>query len=123
MKTTIAFALVIAAGCSTVSETRMLAAPPREASCALDLVQADITSPAFNQTWDTLGYVTLSKPAAQDPAAEANRSVVRPRACAMGGTAIAVALNSANQTAFGTGSSLAFMVLRPKQAALAPTRF
>lgn len=125
MKTVIApvLAALVLAGCSSISETRMMAATPRPADCSLQLVQADITQIAFNQTWDVLGYVTLGKTHSQDPASEENRHVVRPRACAMGGTAIAVAINATSHSAFATGSALAYMVLRPKQAAAAPTTF
>jgi hypothetical protein len=101
----------------------MMSAPPREAGCALELVQVDVTDPAFNQRWDVLGYVTLSSGRTLDPAAEANRSVVRPRACAMGGTSLAVTSTSSNSTGPRTGSALMYMVLRPKGAPSAPTTF
>jgi len=117
-------ALVACGPKSGISETTMIQAPAREASCALQLVQADITQMSFNQTWDVLGYVTLLDHSIQDPAAEENRALVRPRACAMGGTSIAVALNSANTNQLGqSGSGIVYMVLRPKAAPAAPTAF
>jgi hypothetical protein len=119
----VAVAIVVALGAcvssSNVTETRMLQAPARETSCTLAFVQVDLTSTTFNQTWDVLGYVTLSSPSSADPLAEDNRKVARPRACAMGGTSIGVAI--AASTAGGT--SIAYIVLRPKQVHAAPTTF
>ncbi len=112
-------AVVIAVGllgCASgprVTETRMVQSPPLPAGCKLELVTVDITAMSFNQTWEVLGYVSLLDSTAQDAAAEGNRALVRPRACAMGGTAIAVAMNSASQG----GSGLVYMVLHPKPTA------
>ena len=110
---------VAACAPTTVTETRMMQAPARPASCTLALVQADLASPTFNQTWDILGYVTLTAPSSSDPAAESNRAEVRPRACAMGGTSVGVAIAAAN----GAGSSLMYIVLRPKQPPAGPSTF
>ena len=115
----IALALGACASRSNVTETRMLQAPARETSCTLAFVQVDLTSMTFNQTWDILGYVTLSGPSSPDPLAEDNRKVARPRACAMGGTSIGVAIAASN----AAGTSIAYIVLRPKQAHAAPSTF
>ncbi len=116
-------ALVTFAACVTsssqVTETRMLHALSREANCTLAMVQADLASPSFNQTWDILGYVTLSDASSPDPAAEDNRKRVRPRACAMGGTSVGVAIAAST----AGGSSLSYIVLRPKQAPSGPSTF
>jgi hypothetical protein len=122
MTKSLALVFLLACGPS-ITETRMMSAPPREAGCALELVHADITQVSFNQTWDVLGYVSLVDRGGQDPAAEANRALVRPRACAMGGTSIAVALASTSMTAMGSGSGLVYMVLRPKAPPAAATTF
>ncbi len=63
-----------------INETRMVFAPSRPANCDLQLVQVDITAFEFNQTWEVLGYVILLDRGMQDPAAEENRKLVRPRA-------------------------------------------
>lgn len=98
-----------------ISETRMIHAPPRDASCKLELVQVDITSITFNQQWEVLGYVTFADRGSQDPYAKENRELLRPRACAMGGTSVAIALNGMGQSSMGQqGSGIAYMVLRPK---------
>ncbi|HEY0254438.1 MAG TPA: hypothetical protein VGC41_23080, partial [Kofleriaceae bacterium] len=106
------------------SEVRMIAAPPREASCKLEMVSVDITSIHFNQQWDVLGYVTFLDTGQQDPFAESNKQLVRPRACAMGGSAVAIGMqamgaNQMNQT----GSGISYMVLRPKTWTQKPEAF
>ncbi len=117
MKLALAVVLATAAGCGgalssgpNVSETRMVQAPPLPPTCQLQLVSVDITQISFNQTWEVLGYVTLMTDAAQDPSAESNKALVRPRACAMGGTAIAIAMNAGN----AAGSGLVYMVMHPE---------
>lgn len=98
-----------------ISETRMVHAPPREANCKLELVQVDITSVTFNQQWEVLGYVSMFDRGSQDPYAAENRELLRPRACAMGGTSVAIAQNATGQNAMGQqGSGIQYMVLRPK---------
>ncbi|CAN5821449.1 hypothetical protein BH11MYX3_BH11MYX3_36230 [soil metagenome] len=116
------FPVLALAACATsaqVTETRTMNAPAREETCTLAMVQADLASPSFNQTWDVLGYVTLSGASSADPAAEDNRKRVRPRACAMGGTSVGVAIAASN----AGGSSLSYIVLRPKQAPSGPSTF
>lgn len=108
-----------------ITETRMATAPAREPGCALEFVAIDITDVAFGRTWEVLGYVGLADRGVQDPASEENRRLVRPRACAMGGTTLALAASGAATDRFGqTGSGLTFMVLRPRPATTAaPTAF
>ena len=116
----------LATGCGPkvgINETRTMFAPSLPADCPLKLVEVDITSVEFNQTWDVLGYVTLMDTGTQDPAAAGNRALVRPRACAMGGSSVAVAANSASSNMMGTGSGLVYMVLRPKAWKQAPQAF
>lgn len=100
----------------------MVHAPARAAGCALDLAMVDVTAVLFNQEWEVLGYVTLLDNDSQDSEAEANRALVRPRACAMGGTTIALAANSINTTQFGQGSALVYMVMRSKPTTLPPVQ-
>jgi hypothetical protein len=120
-------ALCAAAGCAPkagMSETRMIQAPPRETNCQLQMVEVDITAMDFNQKWDVLGYVTMLDRGQQDPFSEDNKRLVRPHACAMGGTSVAIAMNSTNTGMFNQqGSGLSYMVLRPKAWAQAPQKF
>lgn len=117
----VAFLLFVSSGCGPkdiISENRMLYAPPREETCALELIQVDMTSITFNQQWDMLGFVSFGDREIQDPYAQENRDLLRPRACAMGGTAVAVVGNASARGMFGyEGSSIVYMVLRPKTAA------
>ncbi len=126
MKPTLLTLLVVAA-CAPkagMSETRMIAAPPRDPNCKLEMVQVDITSIDFNRKWDVLGYVTMVDRGSQDPFAEDNKQLVRARACAMGGTSVAIAMNSTTTNMFNQqGSGLVYMVLRPKAWAQRPQAF
>jgi hypothetical protein len=115
MKLAICVAVLLAACAPSITETRMAQEPPREATCKLDLISADITSPSFMQQWELVGYVIAHD--ASDPNAPATHDEVRPHACAMGGTAIALAM------APGQGGGIAFMVLHPKAAAGGATTF
>ena len=115
----LALALVACAPSSQVTETRMMTALARPATCTLAFVDADSTNPTFTQTWDILGYVTITAASSSDPAAEANRKQVRAHACAMGGTSVGVAIAATN----GAGSSIGYIVLRPKQAPTGPQTF
>lgn len=119
MKPVLVLAIVAAlAACGPkagISETRMVHAPPRDPNCHLELVQVDITSVTFNQQWEVLGYVSFFDRGSQDPFAKENRELLRPRACAMGGTSVAIAMNSTGQNQMGQqGSGVSYMVLRPK---------
>lgn len=115
----VVLALGACASRSQIVETRMMQAPARPSNCTLAMVQAEMTSPQFNQTWDILGYVTLTDASSTDPAAEDNRKRVRPHACAMGGTSVGVAVAAATSG----GSSIGYIVLRPKQAPAGPSTF
>ena len=119
--------LIPLAGCAPtagMSEVRMIHAPPRETDCKLDMVQVDITAVEFNQKWEVLGYVTMADRGTQDPFSEENKALVRPRACAMGGTSVAIAMNATGTNAFNQqGSNLAYMVLRPKTWEQKPQAF
>lgn len=101
--------------------TRVIHASPLPANCALELVQVDRTSMAFNSTWEVLGYITFQDKGSQDPMAEENRALARPKACKLGGTSIAVAMSSTSTNQIGqSGSGIIYMVLRPKSAAPPP---
>jgi hypothetical protein len=107
-----------------MSEVRMIHAPPRDAGCKLEMVQVDITSVTFNQTWEVLGYITMVDRGSQDPFSEDNKQLVRPRACAMGGTSVAIAMNATSTNAFQQqGSGISYMVMRPKAWTQDPQAF
>lgn len=122
------FIAVFAIGCSgqMVSQSQMMAAPPRPDDCALELVQADMMelSP-MGTKWDFLGTVVVSKrwSGSLDPSDEGLRALIRPKACQLGGTSVALMQNVSSSSAMGSGAGIVFAVLRPKQAPGAPTKF
>lgn len=123
----LALALSGAAACGpkeNISDFRTMPAPPREANCKLDMVQVDITSIDFNRQWDVLGFVMLADRGGQDPFSEDNKALVRPRACAMGGSSVAISISGTNTNRFEQQASvISYMVLRPKTWAQRPQAF
>jgi len=107
-----------------ISEVRMIHAPPREDGCKLEMVQVDVTNVKFNEQWEVLGYVTMFDRGTQDPFSEENKRLVRPRACAMGGTSVSIAANAMNSDALNRErSGISYMVLRPKTWTQGPQSF
>lgn len=113
----VTLAILGAVACGTkshISEVRMAYAPPLASDCSVEFVQADMTSPDFNQKWTVLGHIVFGADGVQDPMAHENLELARPRACAMGGTSLAIGVSAVNQTALGSGSTISYMVLKPK---------
>jgi hypothetical protein len=93
----------------------MAPAPPRPDNCPLQLVSVDQTK--VNETWQMLGTVAVDGKDL-DPGSAEVRALVRPRACAMGGTSISLWIQTVDERSGGT--LLNFMVLRPKPTEAAP---
>jgi hypothetical protein len=113
--------LAVAAGCASqepelASITRMMPAPARELSCALQFVQASIFDLSPLGKYDILGYVTVQQLAVADPFAEENRRIVRPKACELGGQFVALMLSSTSMGIDSDASVTAYAVLREKSA-------
>jgi hypothetical protein len=127
MKHSVLFGLVLLSACSPkagISEVRMIHVAPREPGCKLEMVEADITSINFTQQWDVLGYITFADRGQQDPFSEENKQLVRPRACAMGGTSVAIAMNATNTNQLNQqGSGISYMVMRAKSWQNQPQAF
>lgn len=118
MKSAIALVLTALAACgASVSETRMVAVAPRPAGCSLELVQADMTQLVVGGPWEMLGTVSISRPKVVEPLAASNRAIVDPRACRMGGSAIAVMSSAVftSSAAVHDDSAVIFAVLRPRE--------
>ena len=112
-------------GCvKMVSVNRAMFAPARADDCELELVQADMMelSP-MGTTWDYLGTVSIGANHHLDPMSEEARAVIRPKACELGGTAVALMQGSNSASTMGGGGAVTYAVLRPKQAPAAPTKF
>lgn len=118
--------LAVSCAAEMVRVNQMKMAPAREPDCKLELVEADMMelSP-MGTKWDFLGTVSIGANDRVDPMSEATRAMIRPKACKMGGTAVALMQSSAATTNLspGTSSGVTFAVLRPKQAPDAPTEF
>lgn len=104
-------ACVSSGAATSVTDVRMALAPSRPGDCALELANDSPTSPDFLEKWQLLGYVNVQG-ATADPYAVVTRDLVRPHACAMGGTAVALAITSQTTGAAPSGA-MVFMVLRP----------
>lgn len=118
--------LWIAVGCGpNVTEVRSVAAPARDPNCKLEFIRADLQQLSSAEgEWELLGQVVLQEEGVQDPLAERYRAMVRPRACAMGGEAVAVVMSATSQGLTTSGSATNYGVLRKRvQASSAPQSF
>lgn len=116
-------ALLFAACGPSVTEMRLVTAPPKAADCSLEFLQLTINqvSPAAPEyTYEILGHVVLQETGVQDPMQEKYREIIRPRACAMGGEAVAILQQATSSTAFGSGSGVDYAVVRKKTSGAAP---
>ena len=91
----------------------------------LEFVQVDpVELASGGSKWQILGYVQMTKlTGSQDPLSAEVKASVRPKACELGGEA--VALSSGLNTSAGYGASIvSYAVLRPRPAKeAAPTKF
>jgi hypothetical protein len=103
------------AGCGpTVSEARTSSYPPREKNCALEFVKIDNETMSGQGPWEVIGQVAIGDTGTQDPYDEKLKAIVRPRACGMGGEAVAIWMNAATQTTLSSGSAVTYAVLRKR---------
>ncbi len=77
----------------------------------------------MSTTWDFLGTVSVAANHGTDPTNEKYRALIRPKACELGGTAVALMLNNSTETSVGDGGAIIFGVLRPKSVPAGPTKF
>jgi hypothetical protein len=113
-------------GCGpSVSEVRMVNYPPREQDCSLEFVRVDMKELSDGAgPWELIGHVILSQEGTRDPFAEEYRAVVRPRACAMGGEAVAIVTTGTAEGVMTTGTTISYGVLRKRGSKPeAPTTF
>jgi hypothetical protein len=113
-------------GCGpSVGEVRVANYPPREPNCGLEFVTVDMKELSDNKgPWELIGHVVLSQEGKQDPFAEEYKAIVRPRACAMGGEAVAIVMNATAEGAMSSGTTISYGVLRKRTAKSAkPAKF
>lgn len=123
-----AVATILCACGPSVTEMRMVSAPPKPVDCSLEFLQLTINqvSPmAPEYAYEVVGHVVLHETGVQDPLQDRYREIVRPRACSMGGEAVAILQQATSATAFGSGSGVDYAVVRkkPTGGAPAPTKF
>ena len=132
MRPTLALLLLLAAvagtgiACGpTINESRLAFVPSRGDTCELDFVQATGADMSPGGKWRVIGYITIGGLGKTDPFAPENRNIVRPRACRMGATSVAIAVTSTTETMINSGSTVAYAALRPadEPAAAAPSKF
>ena len=114
----VVLALVSACG-PTFSEARLVPYPPRSADCELDFIDATRADMSVGGKWHIVGYVSVDGIDRTNPLSPANRSLVRPRLCELGGVAAAVAPVGMPGTPITSGSAITYAALRltdePKQ--------
>jgi hypothetical protein len=119
-------AVWLLAGCGpNVSEVRTVTAPPRESNCSLQFIKINMNElSAGTGEWEILGQIVLQEEGVRDPFAERYRAIVRPRACAMGGEAVAIVMSATSQGLTTSGTATSYGVLRKRTDASAkPTTF
>jgi hypothetical protein len=120
--------MLVAVGLSAcvemVTMNRAMLVPSRDAQCQLELVQADMMELSPMSTkWDYLGTISIGANHNLDPMSEQARTVIRPKACELGGTAVALMQSSNSAAMMGSSGALIYAVLRPKEAPAAPGKF
>jgi hypothetical protein len=75
--------------------------------------------------WEILGYINISEKHVENPFSEKYRALVRPRACNMGGEAIAIMQAASRESPSASGSGTTWAVLRYRRApgAQPPSQF
>jgi hypothetical protein len=112
-----AAALSVACG-PTVSEARLIHAEPREPTCELDFLEVTPQDVSPEGKYELLGHVVLGQEGQRDPLDESYRAQVRPRACRMGGEAIAVLMTGSSEAwaLSPGGTTIDYGVLRKRRA-------
>jgi hypothetical protein len=119
-------AVGVSIGCGpNVTEMRTVSAPAREPNCSLEFIKANMDELSSGTgEWEMLGQVVLQEEGVEDPFAERYRAIVRPRACAMGGEAVAIAMSTTSQGLTTSGTVINYGILRKRTApSTEPTTF
>jgi hypothetical protein len=95
-----------------IQETRMAYYAPRPDNCALDIINGAMTDMSIMATptskYVIVGSIGLGEGGTQDPFSDKYMAIVRPRACHMGGDAVALMM-SATTSGGGTGTAYAIL--------------
>jgi hypothetical protein len=97
--------------------------PPREATCPLEFVKLDMTD-LSSQTgvWQLIGNVIMGGGGTLDPFSEENKTLVRPRACAMGGEGVTIMTSATNERLFSSASMINYGILKHRSSAPEPPK-
>ncbi len=120
------FLLLLAACGPSVSEARLVVAPSRPHDCKLVFLELEMKDVVPGGPWEILGHVALGESGEQDPLSPEYREEVRPRACRMGGEAVAILMTatSSGSVLSRGGTSVDYVVVRRRGSApAAPRRF
>jgi hypothetical protein len=106
---------LVLCGCASAivtNEERLVTVPARADGCAIEHVPDGTLSAAFYQRWETVGRIEVHALHGYDANAPASVELVRPSACALGGTAVAVDTEATEAAADG-GAIWTYLVVRP----------
>jgi len=108
-----------------ISEVRIVPVPSRAADCPLEFIKLDmmdLSSPTG--TWQMIGNVLLGDTGKLDPFDEKNKTLVRSRACAMGGEGVSIMMTATNEGLVTDGSRITYAILKHRTAEVeAPKAF
>ena len=114
----LALGLVLVSACGPrITEIRSVPTPSRPEGCQLEFVKLDMMDLlSQNGAWQLIGNVILGDSGAQDPFSDRNRAIVRPRACNMGGEAVAIIM-SATSEGLVNDTSINYAILKHRSSA------
>lgn len=107
-----------ATGCNAgITETVVAYVPPREGRCSLETMFMESVNQA---EWDVVGWITIDDPEGQYPLSPRYRKIVQPRACRMGGDAVAVIAGGERGTGVLTRAVFRYAILKRKSFGAPP---
>ncbi len=120
MKRAVLISSLLVAACGPqewITVTPGVSRPPRPTDCAIDLVTLGPKDLAPAGPYELLGYITIAKDGVQDPLRPETREKARPRACALGGEAMAVWDLKTSASSPTAHTEIDYAVVRKAQAA------
>ena len=100
---------------SSIEDYCIIPAPPKSPQCEIEFVVVGRDDVTPEGPYEVLGHVVVIESKIEEPFTAARQSKVRPRACAMGGEA--VALEAMGTGVLGTSSKIKYSVLRRRKNA------
>lgn len=118
-------ALMCLSACApNVSVGRFAHRPARTNGCKLDFIRDNVQSITLQNKLQMIGTVTIQDDGIVDPLAPKYRDIVRPQACALGGTAVGLLVSHTNEEPLAIdSSSMVYAVFAPKTTHNLSTNF